>query len=159
MITASRALHTLLRPCSHVLTNVRGLCMPATAELVDGIELNTGRAVNGTGASVAGTVGSTCFPHIERSDIIPDTVTSVDTGLTFPQLRYMLTGRCPKPLSPRATLALTEWRKLHADMVAGRRPMRALVSVCMRATGSESPCGGHADRLKVWIAMVLWVVP
>jgi hypothetical protein len=42
---------------------------------------------------------------------------------------------------------LTEWQGLHAQMISGEKPFRAVVWTCS-ASGDPPRCGGHGDRLK-----------
>ena len=85
-----------------------------------------------------------CYPDIPLSPVVPE---GPPEGITFSQLRYMITGRCPAPLSPRAATALQAFVDRQNAMLAGDVPMRALMWEC----SNHDSCGGHADRLKVCV--------
>ena len=84
-----------------------------------------------------------CFPSFERSPLVP---TSGIDGISFQQLRYILTGRCPPPMSDRAQKALADFAARQAAMLEGTVKMKAIMWEC---TPKQHVCGGHADRLKV----------
>ena len=75
----------------------------------------------------------------------PD-LTRAATADSWQQLRYLLSGRVGEPVSEDLQALLREYSKLHADIVAGRRPLRVLV---MEGCGYvDGRCGGLGDRLK-----------
>lgn len=83
----------------------------------------------------------TCFPSIGVVPIVPE---EPPRGLTFRQLRRMLTGRCPVDVPEDTKRVLAEWKQRQHAMFKGKEPLKAVRWIC-----SKNECGGHADRMKV----------
>jgi hypothetical protein len=66
---------------------------------------------------------------------------------SFPELRYILSGRRTASPPPALQELLTAYAALHRDIIAGRRPLRLLVSGRCDPPHSGS-CGGFGDRFK-----------
>jgi hypothetical protein len=66
---------------------------------------------------------------------------------SFPELRYILSGRRTASPPPALQELLTAYAALHRDIIAGRRPLRLLVSGrCIPP--QLGSCGGFGDRIK-----------
>ncbi len=66
---------------------------------------------------------------------------------SFPEFRYILSGRRTASPPPALQELLTAYAALHRDIIAGRRPLRLLVSG--RCDPAQlGPCGGFGDRTK-----------
>lgn len=99
-----------------------------------------GPAVDGSSGWKPWLSPESCFPDVDTAAMV---VPRLHGRLTFPQLRFAVTGRCPAPLPPAAEKLMQDWLQLQQDMFDGKVPFKGVQWECSQV------CGGHADRLKV----------
>jgi hypothetical protein len=78
---------------------------------------------------------------------------NVSRAASFPELRWLLSGRPPHAVPAALADALATYSTLHRDMMAGRVPLRVWI---MRGCGAGVVCGGIGECLKA-VRMALYV--
>ena len=88
-------------------------------------------------------------PLDNGSGWVPD-LAAAAAATSFPELRFHLSGRsnvAAAVLPADLPLLLQQYRDVHADILAGRRPLRVWIIEC-HGESHEDDCGGLGDRVK-----------